>query len=116
MRKLRLRIDELHVESFAVTGPAAQAGTVQGQVANGTPIPIYEPPSGDYACATVGTCIGPTYCCGATGPTNPVCIGPTYCCNPTANTGCCAPQTDACPGTGYYPTCGASCPPEECIP
>lgn len=108
MRKLKLKIDELQVESFAVSEPFGQDGTVHGQVNSPAPLPI-----GGTAelCASVGTCIGPTYCCGATDPSVPVCIGPTYCCNPTANTTCCAPQTDNCPGTGYYLTCNPSCPP-----
>ena len=94
MRKLKLAIDELEVESFSITRSSGQDGTVHGRLKQ------------TYA-----------YCGGtATGPSNPVCIGPTYCCNPTANTGCCPAPTSYCPDTAYYPSCGFSCPIEDCPP
>jgi|GEM_PF-2428961 len=99
MRKLKLELDELEVESFSVLHSSGKAGTVHGQLQYLDP---YE--SVDY-CRGGG---------GATGPSNPVCIGPTYCCNPTANTGCCPPPTGGCPETAYFDTCHASCPPELC--
>jgi len=116
MRKLKLQIDDLKVDSFAITPVSGGDGTVHGW---GVTPEILIPPSD--ACppgggATVGTCIGPTYCCDPTGATNPVCVGPTYCCNPTANTGCCPPPSGGCPGSAYEYTCQFSCPVEECIP
>ncbi|HEX6039151.1 hypothetical protein [Longimicrobium sp.] len=116
MRKLKLKVDDLQVDSFATAPVSAEGGTVRGwAVTPDVRIPPTDgcPPDGG---ATAGTCIGPTYCCGATGPTNPVCIGPTYCCNPTANTGCCPPPTGTCPGTAYVNTCNLSCYPADCIP
>jgi hypothetical protein len=103
MRKLKLEVGDLQVDSFSIPGSYGRVGTIHGRVTT------WQQTTEDPG-ATIGTCIGPTYCCGATGPTNPVCIGPSYCCNPTANTGCCAPATDACPGTGYHDTCEVSCP------
>jgi len=67
MRKLKLDIDALLVESFTVAPGQARAGTVAARVAdedNGT-LDDYcmGGPIGAY---TVGTCIGPTFCCPAT--------------------------------------------------
>jgi hypothetical protein len=69
MKKLRLDVDALQVESFAAVGYAAPAGTVQGHFNR-------DPGSADCdgggwgslfgtceGCPTVGTCVGPTYCC-----------------------------------------------------
>lgn len=111
MRKLKLDVDDLAVESFTVSGPHATGGTVEAQGQGGT-VPITQAPSDDI-CANTSTCIGPTYCCGATGPSVPICIGPTYCCNPTANTGCCPPPTGNCPTAGY--TCDFTCDRADCI-
>ena len=68
MRKLKLQIDELKVDSFAVNPAAGMDGTVRGNVdPNG---PYNQDPSFNDCYGggvnTVGTCIGPTYCCGAT--------------------------------------------------
>lgn len=66
MRKLRLVLDELKVESFAVTGASAEAGTVRGQQDTNTDTttnPYNDDPSYEYCAGTVGTCPGPTYCC-----------------------------------------------------
>jgi hypothetical protein len=87
MRKLKLAIEALEVESFSIADSSGQDGTVHGRAS--------------------GQC--------ATGPSIDICIGPTYCCNPTANTGCCPPPTDWCPATAYYPSCGVSCPQEDCF-
>ena len=76
MRKLKLEVEALQVESFVADPPAARDGTVHGQWGD------YEPPTefiedssgcdgrgwgslfGSCAgCPTVGTCVGPTYCC-----------------------------------------------------
>jgi hypothetical protein len=48
MKKLELNVGALRVESFTVAPAVARAGTVGA------------------AAVTVGTCIGPTYCCRAT--------------------------------------------------
>jgi hypothetical protein len=110
MRKLKLKLDELKVDSFTTTTSRGTPGTVHGRGGQ-TPEPVTIDDG-----MTNTTCIGPTYCCGATGPSIPVCIGPTYCCNPTANTGCCPAPTGTCPPTPYYDTCEVSCPEEACIP
>lgn len=98
MRKLKLDLDALQVDSFAVQSDVMRAGTVNGRIEGGTPIPY---PVGDDStgcdgggwgslfgscdCPTVGTCIGPTYCCQPT-------WRPT--CNPTCNWSC---PADVCP-------------------
>ena len=69
MRKLKLEVDALRVESFVVHPPAAEVGTVHAH--------LFEAPESNRCdgagwgsffgtcagCQTVGTCIGPTYCC-----------------------------------------------------
>jgi hypothetical protein len=98
MRKLKLEVGELKVESFSITDSSGPDGTVHGRLKQ------------DWG--TLADCGGGG---GATGPSNPVCIGPTYCCNPTANTTCCAPKTDTCPESAYINTCPYSCYREDCI-
>jgi hypothetical protein len=76
MRKLKLDLDDLQVDSFIADSPASQGRTVLGRVAGGDPETIFEDNStgcdgrgwgslfGTCAgCPTVGTCVGPTYCC-----------------------------------------------------
>lgn len=105
MRKLRLDLDRLEVESFELTPAAKGPKTVFGRM------DVQQAPPSDYDCAGGG---------GVTA-SDPACIGPTYCCNPTANTGCCpAPTWQAscawsCNGTCGN-TCPVSCPPEYCTP
>jgi hypothetical protein len=70
MRKLKLALEALQVESFSVDEPVAHGGTVHGRYLN-PEHPDYPPTLDGDACYggganTVGTCIGPTYCCGAT--------------------------------------------------
>lgn len=87
MRKLKLEIDTLKVESFAADPHAPpRAGTVRGHVAAGTPVttdddePWYR--SWWYSCEpryTEGTCMGPSYCC-------PPTWEPT--CNPSCDASC----------------------------
>jgi hypothetical protein len=83
MRKLRLNIEELRVESFAVSPEGAPDGTVHGQLYN-------DPQPTDLSCIdcegapSVGTCIGPTYCCPAT-------------------------WKQTCAATCFYTECGHSC-------
>jgi hypothetical protein len=60
MRKLKLDVDALQVESFQVTAPGADHGTVEGRMRDPAPSAT----CGD--CNSVGTCIGPTFCCPAT--------------------------------------------------
>lgn len=68
MRKLRLDIDALRVESFSIpTRPPV--GTVNAR--NFDPLYQEAPPETFEVCYggganTVGTCVGPTYCCPAT--------------------------------------------------
>jgi len=81
MRKLKLDLDSLEVESFVASPPAAQVGTVHGQFVRDAD--STECDGGGWGslfgtcdgCPTVGTCIGPTYCCPPTWrPTcNPTC-------------------------------------------
>lgn len=62
MRKLKLDIHDLDVESFTVPSPSAGGlGTVRGRLMN-------EPTNLTcYACAAgTWTCVGPTLCCPAT--------------------------------------------------
>ena len=89
MRKLKLDVDALQVESFVALPHAAPAGTVHGQVAD---VDYWDDSTGCDGggwgslfgtcdgCPTVGTCIGPTYCC-------PPTWRPT-CNNPTCNWSC----------------------------
>lgn len=109
MRKMKLDIEQLQVETFAVTRDGTGAGgTVFGRATDTSPEDKDLP---SFYCGGGGSA--------ATGPSNPVCIGPTFCCNPTANTGCCPPQTlpETCPwscnGT-CAGTCGVSCPAYMC--
>jgi hypothetical protein len=76
MRKLALDLGDLRVESFATGTIADVRGTVQGR----GPDPEVPIPPGDgstdcddggygslfgtcWHCPSVGTCVGPTYCC-----------------------------------------------------
>lgn len=62
MRKLALKIEELHVESFSTEQHAsAESGTVRGHVND-----LDVGGTWWWSCEdgpTEGTCIGPTYCC-----------------------------------------------------
>ncbi|HEX6747047.1 MAG TPA: hypothetical protein VF092_07085 [Longimicrobium sp.] len=115
MRKLRLDVEKLEVESFAVSPRTAPFGTVHGLMPNGGPLindPGTSPEGGGDS-----QLVGPTLCgCGATGPSIPICIGPTYCgatcaCL-TAYSTCCNPPTDAatCPNTCFF-----SCYRDDCL-
>lgn len=87
MRKLKLEIDDLLVESFDVLPPRATGvGTVHGHVFN-RDWETYDDAcqGGGGGVPTVGTCVGPTYCC-----------APTW--------------KETCPAT-CYATCPLSCPP-----
>ena len=68
MRKLRLDLQELQVESFALESPHPAPGTVRGHDSE----VLYPMDDYDYGdggggggggAYTVGTCIGPTFCC-----------------------------------------------------
>jgi len=63
--KLKLEIDELKVESFAVLPHSpATAGTVHGRFNNDwNTLVECEGGGGGSGVNTQGTCIGPTYCC-----------------------------------------------------
>lgn len=73
MRKLKLDVDSLHVDSFEALLPVAEGGTVRGQDFNQNEGSADCDGGGWWSlfgtcagCATVGTCIGPTYCCAPT--------------------------------------------------
>ncbi len=104
MRKLKLDLDTLNVESFVAGHGAAQAGTVRGRID-----PFYPQVPETLDLCDVGTTVGPgsvyTYTCGAY-PTNCGCA-PTWrdtCWKPT-----CAGNT--CLGTCQDFRCTAECPP-----
>jgi len=62
MRKLKLDLQALEVESFSVSSPSPGGRTVQGRAVN-------EPTNAtciDCEPGATRTCIGPTYCCPAT--------------------------------------------------
>jgi hypothetical protein len=68
MRKLKLDVDMLLVESFSVASGTPRVGTVAARVADVDDASLDDycmggPIGGAY---TVGTCIGPTFCCPAT--------------------------------------------------
>ena len=87
MRKLRLEIDTLQVESFTPEpGAVGRVGTVHARS---------EVEDRDYY--DIGTTIGSG---GGTVPTLGTCIGPTYCCPAT--------WKQTCPNT-CYGTCPVSC-------
>jgi hypothetical protein len=76
MRKLKLDVEALQVDSFEAVAPARRRGTVAGHLMD----VMYEDPFDDWDAGggggggyTVGTCIGPTYCCADTWncPLNP---------------------------------------------
>jgi hypothetical protein len=92
MRKLKLDVDALQVESFEAHPPAARGGTVHGQVQDVDP-----EDSTDCDGAGWGSLFGTCNNC----PTVGTCIGPTYCCPPTWRPTC-------------HETCPVSCLPEEC--
>ena len=58
MRKLKLDIDELKVESFAASAGSTETGTVHAHLPTGE-----DPDFTVMLCGTNDTCIGPTYCC-----------------------------------------------------
>jgi hypothetical protein len=86
MRKLKLDVDSLHVESFEALPSAADGGTVLGQDLNRDEGSI-DCDGGGWGsffgtcegCPTVGTCIGPTFCCAPTWKDT---------CNPSCNITC----------------------------
>ena len=79
MRKLKLNVDALRVESFAPGAhPRAEGGTVHGHL------------HGAQAAGTLWSC-----------PTKGTCIGPTYCCDDTWR-----PSCETCPWTCPWMACG----------
>ncbi|HEV7589898.1 MAG TPA: hypothetical protein VGO40_17415 [Longimicrobium sp.] len=98
MKKLRLDVEVLLVESFDLGPGAARLGTVAARSE------IFVPDDGSMDCGgggsayTVGTCIGPTFCCAATWkPTCNSCEGSCgYSCGGTCVFTC--RPGDACPG------------------
>jgi hypothetical protein len=90
MRKLKLDVDTLKVESFVALPHTAPDGTVHGHFERD---PGTTDCDGDGWWSLFGTCAG----C----PTVGTCVGPTYCCPPTWRPTC-------------NPSCNASCPLEIC--
>jgi hypothetical protein len=84
MRKLKLDVEALQVESFEAVSRTVEGGTVHGQeIFEKDPVSTECDGNGwgslfgtCAGCPTVGTCVGPTYCC-------PPTWQPT--CNPTCN-------------------------------
>jgi hypothetical protein len=67
MKKLKLDLGALRVESFAVAPGQERAGTVAAQVADVDNASLDDYcMGGSIGAYTVGTCIGPTFCCPAT--------------------------------------------------
>lgn len=98
MHKLKLDVDALQVESFMIRSPDGETGTVHAR-GNGTSISIPLPGDDSTGCdgggwgSLLGTCEG----C----PTVGTCVGPTYCCRPTWRPTC-------------NPSCDMTCPGLEC--
>lgn len=69
MRKLKLNLEALNVESFSTRGGDGEAGTVHGRLNRADE--STECDGGGWGslfgtcegCPSVGTCVGPTYCC-----------------------------------------------------
>lgn len=93
MRKLKLDVDALQVESFAALPPGAEGGTVRGHWVTQKDVDESTECDGGGWGSLFGTCDG----C----PTVGTCVGPTYCCPPTWRPTC-------------NPSCNMSCPEWEC--
>lgn len=83
MRKLKLDIHALKVESFAPLQTRTETGTVHGQLASGE-----DPDFTIMLCGTAGTCVGPTYCCPVTWKASCNSCAETWC-SPTECMGTC---------------------------
>jgi hypothetical protein len=96
MRKLKLDVAALQVDSFEASSAAARVGTVQGrsEVLNPDTGDTYDNCNGGGWGSLFGTC-APSYTCGT-------CVGPTYCCPPTWRPTC--------------NTCYESCADPDCFP
>ena len=94
MRKLKLDVDTLEVQSFHVASPAAEDGTVQGRMMDDTA------PT-DLSC--MGCAAGNTW----------TCVGPTACCpvtwQQTCNASCYFSECGWYCHTVMAPTCAQSC-------
>jgi len=97
VRKLKLEVEALQVESFVADPHAARGGTVHGQV--GEWQPLVEADSTECDGAGWGSLFGT--CAGC--PTVGTCIGPTYCCPPTWRPTCNNPSCDATCPVGFCP-------------
>ena len=93
MRKLNMDVDALRVESFVADEQAPEGGTVHGRSAPFDQDPGSTDCDGAGWWSLFGTCAG----C----PTVGTCIGPTYCCQPTWKPTC-------------DPSCTMSCDGKEC--
>jgi hypothetical protein len=93
MKKLKLVLDELRVDSFSVTATPAQRGTVNAL--------RFEPRYRDPVASVDGCDPG-----GGGINTYGTCIGPTYCCQPTWNASCYPTQ---CGDSACVGSCQASC-------
>lgn len=67
MRKLKLDVESLEVESFEALPARRERGTVAGHGMDEALEPLYlDDGAGGGGGYTVGTCIGPTFCCAET--------------------------------------------------
>lgn len=107
MRKLRLDLDKLHVESFSITASPPPAGTVNGRALepNYREVPATydtcDSGAGGGGAYTVGTCVGPTFCCPPTWKVSCDSCAHTYCNNSACNGSCfasCVPGTSCTDG------------------
>jgi hypothetical protein len=91
MRKLKLDVDALQVDSFVADPQAARGGSVAGH-GGGAEFTLVEADSS--GCDGAGWFSLPGSCAGC--PTVATCVGPTYCCPPTWRPSC-------------NPSCNISC-------
>lgn len=91
MNKLKLRLDDLHIESFDTTVPQKEKGTVFGE---------------QCTCYSECTCPGCPTCDASC---NGTCEADTGC-GPTCNASCRASCVDNTCAIDVYGTCGLSCP------
>lgn len=98
MRKLTLDVDTLQVESFVALEHATGGGTVHGQAVQ----PQYKDTPGSTYCDEGGGSWGSLFGTCNNCPTMGTCIGPTYCCTPTWQPTC----SFSCPPSCVDTECG----------
>jgi hypothetical protein len=102
MKKVKLALNDLHVESFAVESQRAGAGTVEG---------LENEESSRVHTDCYSHCPSPSPCepCGSQLPTH--CNGDTPC---VSWDGACATAPSGCPDTCQYTMCPDTCDPYGC--